>query len=239
MSEKAAYTPHSFVPTTLKPQVMGRRGVVAAGHPLVVEAGMRMLQKGGNAVDAGVATVFAAAVVEQASCGLGGEVPILIKLKGKPVVAVNGTGVAPELATASFYLNLPANDPRRGPFPVMIQGRRNGIIPAYGPLSAIVPGMIDGLLVALQEFGTMSFSAGDRAGHRAGAGISRRPAAGGHAAAARADVFEVEDVGTRVQAEGEGGGRGPRVVAAGAGEDPAVHGGGGEEGQAQEARGGD
>ena len=156
MAEKGSYTPHSFVPTTLKPQVMGRRGVVAAGHPLVVEAGMRMLQRGGNAVDAGVATVFVAGVVEQASCGLGGEVPILIKLKGKPVVAINGTGVAPELATASFYLNLPANDPRRGPFPVMIQGR-NGIIPAYGPLSAIVPGMVDGLLVALQECGTMSF----------------------------------------------------------------------------------
>ena len=158
MTEKGSYTPHSFVPTTLKPQVMGRRGVVAGGHPLVVEAGMRILQKGGNAVDAGVATVFAAGVVEQASCGLGGEAPILIKLKGKPVAVVNGCGVAPELATATFFLNLPEHDPRRGPFPVMIQGR-NGIIPAYGPLSAIVPGMIDGLLLALQEFGTMSFNA--------------------------------------------------------------------------------
>jgi gamma-glutamyltranspeptidase/glutathione hydrolase len=157
MPETEKYTPHSFVPTTLKPQVMGRRGVVAGGHPLVAEAGMRMLQQGGNAVDAGVATVFAAAVVEQASCGLGGEVPILIKLKGKPVVAVNGCGVAPELATAEFFRYLPASDPRRGPFPVMIQGA-NGIIPAYGPLSAIVPGMIDGLLLALKEFGTMSFA---------------------------------------------------------------------------------
>jgi gamma-glutamyltranspeptidase / glutathione hydrolase len=157
MAESGKYTPHSFVPTTLKPMVMGRRGVVAGGHPLVVEAGLRTLQKGGNAVDAGVATVFAAAVVEQASCGLGGEAPILIKLKGKPVAVINGCGVAPELATATFYLNQPANDARRGPFPVMIQGR-NGIIPAYGPLSAIVPGMIDGLLLALREFGTMSFS---------------------------------------------------------------------------------
>ena len=157
MTEKGSYTPHSFVPTTLKPQVMGRRGVVAAGHPLAVEAGMRMLQKGGNAVDAGVATVFAAGVVEQVSFGLGGETPILIKLKSKPVMAVNGCGVAPELATSSFFLNLAPDDPRRGPFPVMIQGR-GGIIPAYGPLSAIVPGVIDGLLVALKEFGTMSFT---------------------------------------------------------------------------------
>ncbi len=157
MAEKEKYTPHSFVPASLKPQVMGRRGVVAAGHPLVVEAGMRMLQKGGNAVDAGVATVFAAGVVEQASFGLGGEAPILIKLKDKPVAAISGCGVAPELATASFYLNLPRDDPRRGPFPVMISGG-NGIIPAYGPLSAIVPGVIDGLLLALREFGTKSFA---------------------------------------------------------------------------------
>jgi gamma-glutamyltranspeptidase / glutathione hydrolase len=157
MTEKGSYTPHSFAPATLKPQVMGRRGVVAGGHPLVVEAGMRMLQKGGNAVDAGVGTVFAAGVVEQASCGLGGEAPILIKLKGKTAVAIDGTGVAPALATAEFFRKLPADDPRRGPFPVMIAGK-NGIIPAYGPLSAIVPGMIDGLLVALKECGTMRFS---------------------------------------------------------------------------------
>ncbi len=157
MPEPERYTPHSFQASTLKPQVMGRRGVVAAGHPLVVEAGMRMLQKGGNAVDAGVATVFAAGVVEQPSFGLGGEVPILVKLKGKRVMAVNGTGVAPELATAAFFRNLSPDDPRRGPFPVMIAGK-NGIIPAYGPLSAIVPGVIDGLLLALREFGTLTFN---------------------------------------------------------------------------------
>src|SRR5512133_694475 len=57
---------------TLKPVVMGKRGVVAAGNPLVAEAGFRMMQKGGNAVDAGVASVFAAAVVEQMSFGMGG-----------------------------------------------------------------------------------------------------------------------------------------------------------------------
>ena len=98
---------------SLKPQVMGKRGVVAAGHPLVAEAGFRMLQKGGNAVDAGIASVFAAGVVEQMSFGLGGEAPILIKLKGKPVVAINGSGWAPALATADFYRKLPASDPRR------------------------------------------------------------------------------------------------------------------------------
>ena len=55
---------------TLKPLVAGKRGVVAAGHPLVAEAGLRILEKGGNAADAGVATVFAASVVEMTSFGL-------------------------------------------------------------------------------------------------------------------------------------------------------------------------
>jgi gamma-glutamyltranspeptidase / glutathione hydrolase len=58
---------------TLKPMVTGTRSVVAAGHPLVTEAGLRILEKGGNAVDAGVATVFAAAVVELNSFGAGGR----------------------------------------------------------------------------------------------------------------------------------------------------------------------
>lgn len=150
-------TPMSFDAATLKPQVMGRRGVVAAGNPLVAEAGMRILQKGGNAVDAGIATMFSAAVVEQMSFGWGGEAPILIKMAGKPVVAINGAGIAPELATASYYENLPANDPRHGPFPPSISGH-SGIIPSDGPLSAIVPGMVDAALLALEKYGTLSFS---------------------------------------------------------------------------------
>src|SRR5689334_6477197 len=88
----------SMVAATLKPLVMGRRGVVAAGHPLVAEAGLRLLEKGGNAVDAGVATVFAASVVEMRSFGAGGECPILLKPQHGPVVAINGDGMAPALA---------------------------------------------------------------------------------------------------------------------------------------------
>jgi gamma-glutamyltranspeptidase/glutathione hydrolase len=49
---------------TFRPVVRGKRGVVAGGQPLSVEAGLRMLQSGGNAVDAGVATILAASVIE-------------------------------------------------------------------------------------------------------------------------------------------------------------------------------
>ncbi len=142
---------------TLKPQVMGRRGIVAAGHPLVAEAGFRIMQKGGNAVDAGVASVFAAGVVEQGSFGLGGEAPILIKLKTQRAIAINGAGIAPELATADFYNKLPMDDPRRA-FVQMSAGGKPGKISSFGPLSAIVPGAVDALLVSLENYGTLSFA---------------------------------------------------------------------------------
>ncbi len=142
---------------TLKPLVAGRRGVVAAGHPLVAEAGLRILERGGNAVDAGVATVFAASVVEMTSFGSGGECPILIRLKDGPVEAINGAGIAPELATVDFYKNLRRDDPRVISV-AEIPGGHPGTIPSFGPLSAIVPSAVDSLLVALENYGTMSFA---------------------------------------------------------------------------------
>ena len=142
---------------SLKPLVAGKRGVVAAGHPLVAEAGLRILEKGGNAVDAGAATLFAASVVEMMSFGTGGECPILIKLKDGPVVAINGNGIAPELATLEYYQNLKVDDPRRVTYGT-IGAAHAGIIPSFGPLSAIVPSAVDSILLALKNYGTMSFA---------------------------------------------------------------------------------
>src|SRR5438046_8618991 len=90
---------------TFRPVLRGRRGVVAGGHPLSVEAGMRVLQHGGNAVDAGVATILAASVIEFSHFSFGGEVPILIKLKGKDVSVIEGMGTAPAKATREFFIN--------------------------------------------------------------------------------------------------------------------------------------
>ena len=53
----------------------------------------------------GVATVLAAAVTEQSRFGLGGEMPLLVKMTGKPVVAISGIGTAPAKATVEFYQN--------------------------------------------------------------------------------------------------------------------------------------
>src|SRR6476659_7745341 len=90
---------------TFRPVVRGKRGVVAGGSPLSVEAGLRILQHGGNAVDAGVATILAASVIEFSHFSFGGEVPILIKVKGREVAVVEGMGQAPMKATREFFVN--------------------------------------------------------------------------------------------------------------------------------------
>src|SRR5260221_14620389 len=69
--------------TTMFPPVRGTREMVGAANNFEVEAGFRILTQGGNAVDAGVATILAAAVTEQARFGIGGEIPILIKMESR------------------------------------------------------------------------------------------------------------------------------------------------------------
>ena len=93
-----ALSPITTRSDTFRPVVRGKRGVVAGGQPLSVEAGLRMLQKGGNAVDAGVATILAASVIEFSHFSFGGEVPILIKLKGAEVVELTAAGSPVEIA---------------------------------------------------------------------------------------------------------------------------------------------
>ena len=130
--------------------VRGTREMVAAANNQEVEAGFRILTQGGNAIDAGVATTLAAAVTEQARFGLGGEMPLIVKMTGKPPVVVAGVGVAPKKATADYYL-------KRGPEP-WEDGGRKPPIPGQGMLAAITPGAFDGLMLALETHGTMTFA---------------------------------------------------------------------------------
>src|ERR1022692_4096622 len=81
----------------------GMHGAVAGGSEPSTEAGMRMYYSGGNAVDAGIATMLAASVVEFSHFGLGGEAPILVRTKDGKVHAIAGVGTMPKLATAQFF----------------------------------------------------------------------------------------------------------------------------------------
>ncbi len=139
---------------TLFPPVRTFHDMVAAGDNLQVAAGIRMLDKGGNAVDAGLAAILAAAVVEQSRFGLGGEVPILIKLKGKPAAVVSGIGTAPALATRAFFEKRKPESWESDPD----ETDALAPIPAHGITSAPLPGMVDGVLLALKNFGTLRFA---------------------------------------------------------------------------------
>jgi gamma-glutamyltranspeptidase/glutathione hydrolase len=136
---------------TFRPVVRGKRGAVAGGQPLSVEAGLRILQRGGNAVDAGVATILAASVIEFSHFSFGGEVPILIKLKGQKVVVIEGMGQAPIKATREFFVN-------RADSPTTAGARKASLIPSTGPLSATVPGVLDACVTALDHFGTKTLA---------------------------------------------------------------------------------
>src|SRR5438128_6132215 len=63
---------------TMRPEIVGQSGIVVGGRHYSVHAGARIFEQGGNAIDAGVATVFAASVVEISHFGFGGEVPTII-----------------------------------------------------------------------------------------------------------------------------------------------------------------
>src|SRR5450631_3279869 len=90
-------------PPTMAPPVRGTHEMVGAANNFEVEAGYRILTQGGNAVDAAVASVLTAAVTEQARFGLGGEMPMLVKMNSQPVIVISGVGTAPGKATIEFY----------------------------------------------------------------------------------------------------------------------------------------
>jgi len=135
---------------TMFPAVRSTHEMVGGGNNFVTEAGMRMLRAGGNAVDAGVAAVLAAAVTEEDHFSMGGEMPLLVKLKGKPVEVVSGVGTAPVKATIDFFKSRPTE-------PWETPGSKPPI-PAQGILATTTPGMFDGVMLALERYGTMSFA---------------------------------------------------------------------------------
>jgi gamma-glutamyltranspeptidase/glutathione hydrolase len=122
---------------TMRPDIVGTHGIVAAGRHYSVYAGTRMFEQGGNAIDAGVATVFAASVVEISHFGFGGEVPTMIyDAKTKQVVVINGQGPAPKAATPALF-------------------KEKGKVDANGPLGATLPAVLDAMAIALENYGTM------------------------------------------------------------------------------------
>ena len=123
---------------TLRPAVPGVHGLVSAGHPLASMAGMRVLLKGGNAVDASIAVLATLNVVRPQMSGAGGNgfFTIYEKASGK-TYSLNATGAAPQALDAS---QLTEDDLYRG------------------IKAGVVPGLLGGWIAALDRFGTMSLA---------------------------------------------------------------------------------
>ncbi len=139
-----------------QPQRRERPVRLASRTEYATEAGMRMYYHGGNAVDAGVATMLAASVVEFSHFGFGGEAPILVRTKDGKVHAIAGVGTMPKLATAQFFRDHKLTDEEMTA-PPEAGGMKNWV-PVAGILPALVPGMVEAALVTLREYGTKSFA---------------------------------------------------------------------------------
>lgn len=127
---------------TTRPVVMGTRRVVTSGHYLATAAGFRIMEQGGNAIDAAAAMCFCLNLLEPQSCGLGGEVPTLIySAKERAVYSLSGMGWSPQALTIDWC-------------------RDNGIdlIPGDGFLPACVPSVVDTWALAVARFGKLSFA---------------------------------------------------------------------------------
>jgi gamma-glutamyltranspeptidase/glutathione hydrolase len=119
--------------------VMAPHGMVATSHPLAVQVGLDILRRGGNAVDAAIATDAAMGLMEPMSCGIGGDLYAIVwDAKTGKLYGLNASGRSPYRATREFFAS---------------KGLKE--IPLTGPLSWSVPGCVDGWDQLHRRFGSM------------------------------------------------------------------------------------
>ena len=120
--------------------VFGSRGMVATGQPLAAQAGLDILKKGGNAVDAAVATAACLSVVEPTANGIGGDCFALVWAEGR-LHGLNSSGPAPALADAES-----------------LRGAGHKEVPKYGWSAVTVPGAPGGWAELVRRFGRRSLA---------------------------------------------------------------------------------
>jgi gamma-glutamyltranspeptidase/glutathione hydrolase len=117
----------------------GRRGMVVSSQGHATRAGVEMLAQGGNAIDAAVAAAFAVGVAQPYSTGIGGGGFLLIRLADGRIIALDARETAPAAATRDMYVE--PGVPERAS--------------VLGPLAVATPGMVAGLALALEQWGTL------------------------------------------------------------------------------------
>jgi gamma-glutamyltranspeptidase / glutathione hydrolase len=127
-----------------KQAVRGAHGMVATDEELASHAGVEILQHGGNAVDAAVATAFALAVVEPAAGNIGGGGFMLVRMADGRTSFLDYREVAPGRATREMYIKP--------------DGKLDEVASVIGYKSVAVPGTVAGLELALKKYGTMKLA---------------------------------------------------------------------------------
>jgi gamma-glutamyltranspeptidase/glutathione hydrolase len=129
-------------PRATRSVVMGRNGMIATSQPLASAAGLRVLQQGGNAVDAAVTAAAVLSVVEPTMNGVGGDLFVIVyDAKTKQARGLNASGRAPRAATVEEMRRRKLDD-----------------IPYRGALSVSVPGVVDGWHELLSKHGTITLA---------------------------------------------------------------------------------
>ncbi|MDQ3071239.1 MAG: gamma-glutamyltransferase, partial [Acidobacteriota bacterium] len=122
--------------------VMARNGVIATSQPLASAAGLKVLQQGGNAIDAAVTAAAVLSVVEPTMNGIGGDLfGIVYDAKTRSLSALNASGRSGAAATPAFFAE-----------------RKLTSIPYRGELSVSVPGVVDGWSELLAKHGTITLA---------------------------------------------------------------------------------
>ncbi len=132
-------------------EVMAQHGLVVTSQPLAAQAGLQILMRGGNAIDAAVATAAVLNLVEPMMVGVGGDLFAVIYIaKEKKVYVLNASGTAPSGATLARFNSLGYrwNPKNWGPTSGM---------PLSGILPVTVPGAVWGWQAALKRFGKLTF----------------------------------------------------------------------------------
>jgi gamma-glutamyltranspeptidase / glutathione hydrolase len=141
MSDDKVFSSHEQTRLSMRPAIMGRHGMVVSGHSLASQAGMRILDRGGNAVDAGVAAGICLAVLQSDMVNFAGVAPIMVYSAGSSELAtISGVGPWPKAASVDFFLE-----------------RHGGRLPE-GILRTVVPAAPDAWITALRHYGTMRFA---------------------------------------------------------------------------------
>ncbi|MEQ6203416.1 gamma-glutamyltransferase family protein [Sulfitobacter sp. HNIBRBA2951] len=124
---------------TTRPEIRGTFGVATSTHWIASAVGMSILEKGGNAFDAAVATAFTLQIVEPHLNGPAGDMPAIFhSVKTGKTEVLCAQGVAPAAATVEHYTDQDLT-----------------LIPGSGLLATVVPGAFDGWLLMLRDHGTM------------------------------------------------------------------------------------